>query len=157
MARDYISDPEGPWRFVSDQVMGGVSTGRAERLEGAIHLSGRVSTENRGGFIQVRMDLAAPFPTQTSGLRLEVRGNGERYFVHLRTRGSVLPWQYYQAGFPTGPDWSEVRLPFASFAPSGLGLRRTPNPASVVSIGLVAFGRDHDADLFVRSVEAYAD
>jgi hypothetical protein len=27
-----------------------------------------------------------------------VRGNNQRYFVHLPTGGTPLPWQYYQAG-----------------------------------------------------------
>jgi len=157
MARDYISDPERPWRFFSDQVMGGVSEGRAERVGGALRLTGRVSTANRGGFIQARTDLATPLDAETTGLRLEVRGNGERYFVHLRTRGTVLPWQYYQAGFPTTTGWSEVRLPLAAFVASGRGLRGTPRPDAVTSIGIVAYGRDHEAELEVRLMEGYSD
>jgi len=155
MARDLGADPETPWRYLSDRVMGGVSEGRAEMADGAIRLTGKVSTANRGGFIQVRAELAAPPPEGAAGIVLEARGNGERYFVHLRTRGTRLPWQYYQAGFETGPDWRTIRLPFAGFAPSGGLLRPAPRPAEVTSVGLVAYGRDHRAELEVRRLEIY--
>ena len=45
------------WEYISDNVMGGVSTGKAEILENNnsfLRLEGNVSTENNGGFIQVR-------------------------------------------------------------------------------------------------------
>ena len=45
------------------------------------------------------LDLPDAVPSDATGVRLVVRGNAERYFVHLRTTGTVLPWQYYQAGF----------------------------------------------------------
>ena len=150
MARDYVAEPERAWRFFTDQVMGGVSQGGAETAGGAIRLTGTVSTANRGGFIQVRTELATPLSAGAEAILLEARGNGERYFVHLRTRGTRLPWQYYQAGFETGPDWREVRLPFDAFAASGRLLRATPRPETVTSIALVAYGRDHVAELEVR-------
>jgi len=151
MQRDFVSQAETPWRFFSDQVMGGVSEGRAEATDaGAIRLSGQVSTANRGGFVQVRTDLETRLPDSARGLALEVRGNGERYFVHLRTTGTRLPWQYYQAGFETSAEWQEVRLPFDAFAASGRLRGRHPRPQDVTSIGLVAYGRDHVADVEVR-------
>ncbi len=153
MARDYVTEPERAWRFFTDQVMGGVSEGRAEADGGAIRLTGEVSTANRGGFIQVRTELETPLPAGSEAIVLEARGNGERYFVHLRTRGTRLPWQYYQAGFETGADWREVRLPFEGFTASGRLLRAAPRPEAVTSIGLVAYGRDHLADLEVRRLE----
>ncbi|HSG56127.1 MAG TPA: CIA30 family protein, partial [Paracoccaceae bacterium] len=107
--------PDDSWTYVSDQVMGGVSEGRARigTVDGqpVLHLTGQVSTANRGGFIQARVTLDSPPPEKASGVVLRVRGNGEGYFVHLRTAGTVLPWQYYQAPFPTTPDWAEVRIP----------------------------------------------
>jgi hypothetical protein len=150
MQRDYVTDPEGPWSYLSDRVMGGVSEGLAEAAGGALRLSGTVSTENRGGFIQVRTELATPLEPDARGVALEARGNGERYYVHLRTRGTRLPWHYYQAGFDTGPEWRQARLPFTAFRPSGALLRGTPRPQDVTSIGLVAYGRDHEAELEVR-------
>ena len=48
--------------------------------------------------------------------------------------------------------WTELRLPFASFRPSGALLRSTPRPGSLTSLGIVAYGRDHDAEIEVREI-----
>lgn len=159
MIEDFTMQPETRWRFFTDQVMGGVSTGRAtflqENGQPFARMTGNVSTANRGGFIQMRLDLAAPPPQGTTGLRLLVRGNSQRYFVHLRTKGTMLPWQFYQAGFDVSEDWQEVRLPLTEFAPSGALLRGTPDPARVTSVAIVAYGRDHDAQIDVRDLAFY--
>ena len=80
--------PETRWRFFTDGVMGGVSIGQVAFVEedgqGHARMTGRVSTANRGGFIQMRLDLASPPPAGTSGVRLVVRGNDQRCFVRPR-------------------------------------------------------------------------
>jgi hypothetical protein len=145
------------WEYLADTVMGGVSEGQA-RLSGSgdaavLTLSGTVSTANRGGFIQARTMLAVPLSPQARALRLKVRGNGEGYFVHLRSAFTRMPWQFYQSGFDTGPDWREVTLPFDGFRPSGGGRLPDPlAPETLRSIGLVACGRDHLADLSVAAL-----
>ncbi len=151
--------PESRWRFFADTVMGGVSTGqlRFETEEGQSHarLTGIVSTANNGGFIQIRRDLETAPPSGATGLRLVVRGNDTRYFVHLRTSGTLLPWQYHQAGFEVTQVWTEVRLPFDSFAPSGGLVRSELRPETITSVGIVAFGRDYEADVSVRALGYY--
>lgn len=154
--KEFAMQSEAGWRFFTDEVMGGVSTGQVVFLEedGLPHarMTGRVSTENRGGFIQMRMEFASPPPAATTGVRLVVRGNDQRYFVHLRTSGTILPWQYYQAGFDVTRRWSEVTLPFETFRASGALLRNVPRPESLKSVAVVAFGRDHAAEIEVREV-----
>ena len=144
------------WTYVADTVMGGVSEGTARILveDGApvLRLTGTVSTANRGGFIQARTTLDTPPPAETRGLRLRVRGNGERYFVHLRSRASRLPWQFYQAPFETSDDWHEVDLPFDAFGPSGGLLPDRIDPVGLRSIGVAAYGRDHNADLSLAAL-----
>ena len=151
--------PEKRWRFFADTVMGGVSSGRVvfaqEGGQTFARMSGRVSTANNGGFIQMQLDLTEPLPTGTTGVRLIVRGNDQRYFVHLRTSGTLLPWQYYQAGFDVTQAWTEVRLPFDAFAASGALLRAVPKADKLISVGVVAYGRDHDAEIDVREVGFY--
>lgn len=153
-----LSD-QSRWEYFSDQVMGGVSQGRAvfEQADGQpiLHLIGTVSTANRGGFIQARRKLDAPVPATAKGVILTVRGNDQPYFIHLRTSGSVLPWQYYQASFDVSQTWREVRIPFEAFAASGRLLRKTPDVSALRSLAIVAFGRDHSADLSVRAVGFY--
>lgn len=159
MIENFKVRPETRWRFFSDTVMGGVSSGQVAFVqdEGRAHarMTGRVSTANNGGFIQIRMDLPDPPPAGTAGVRLIVRGNNRHYFVHLRTKGTILPWQYYQAGFDVTRAWKEIRLPFEAFAASGALLRAVPRAGSLISIGIVAYGRDHDAEIDVREVGFY--
>jgi hypothetical protein len=159
LIEDFETQPETRWRFIADTVMGGVSSGKVEFLfeDGESHarLSGDVSTENNGGFIQIRMDLHTPPPKEAVGVRLVVRGNDQRYFVHLRTGGTILPWHYYQSGFDVTREWAEVRLPFGDFKASSRILRSDPRPESVKSVGVLAFGRDHEAVIDVREVSFY--
>lgn len=159
MFEDFEADPSIRWEFIADTVMGGVSTGKVEfAKEGTTtfaRLTGTVSTKNRGGFIQFRRRLDAPLPDSVTGIRIVVRGNNQRYFLHLRTRGTLLPWQYYQSGFDAAAAWREVRLPLSSFEASGPLIRSRPAAASLTSIGIVAYGRDHDAQVDVREIGFY--
>jgi hypothetical protein len=159
MIETFTGAPETRWRFFADTVMGGVSSGNLAFVTegGRVHarMTGKVSTANNGGFIQIRMNLASPPPVEIEGVRLVVRGNRQRYFVHLRTTGTLLPWQYYQAGFEVGASWREVRLPLVRFTPSGSLLSATPKGTSLTSIGIVAYGRDHDAEIEIREVAFY--
>jgi hypothetical protein len=153
-----VSEP-ARWDYFSDQVMGGVSEGRVafETVDNqpVLRLSGNVSTANRGGFIQARTELEAPLSDTAQGIVLTVRGNAQPYYLHLRTKWTVLPWQLYQAKFETSETWQEVRVPFEAFAPYGKLLRQSFNISDVRSIAVVAFGRDHDADLSVRAIGVY--
>jgi hypothetical protein len=159
MIDDFKSQPETRWRFIADTVMGGVSTGNVsflqENEDTHARMTGNVSTQNNGGFIQFRMKLPSPLPKSAVGLRLVVRGNDQQYFVHLRTSGTLLPWQYYGAGFEVNLKWAEVRVPFEAFKASGSLLRTVPRPESLKSVGIVAFGRDHKAEIDVREVSYY--
>ncbi len=159
LIEDFTMQPETRWRFFTDQVMGGVSTGgiafAQEDGTSFARMTGRVSTANRGGFIQMRLDLVTPPPEGTTSVRLIVRGNAQRYFVHLRTGGTLLPWQYYQAGFDVTESWSEVRLPLDAFDASDALLRGAPSAGSLTSVAVVAYGRDHDAQIDVREVGFY--
>ena len=159
MFEDFEIEPAARWEFIADTVMGGVSTGNVDFLQEGnasfARLTGTVSTENRGGFIQFRRKLDAPCSNTVKGIRVVVRGNTQRYFVHLRTKGTVLPWQYYQLGFGTTNAWTEIRLPLSSFEASGRLLRSTPAAGSLTSIGVVAYGRDHEAQVDVRAIEFY--
>ena len=159
MIDDFESHPGTRWEFIADTVMGGVSTGDVsfdeEDAETHARMIGSVSTRNNGGFIQFRMKLLTPLPESAVGLRLVVRGNDQQYFVHLRTSGTLLPWQYYQAGFEVKREWSEVRLPFEVFKPSGSLLRAVPSPKGLRSVGIVAFGRDHQVEIDVREISYY--
>ena len=151
--------PVDSWRLVTDGVMGGVSRGTMTTEETGgrtcIALRGRVSTENNGGFIQVALDLEGAIRSAEGydGIRLDIRGNGENYNVHLRTSDLWLPWQSFRASFDTVPRWSTVYLPFNAFRAYRTGAKLRVD--SLRRIGVVAIGRDFDADVCIGSVAFY--
>ena len=55
---------ESNWEFISDQVMGGISSGSFNILKekniSFLRMTGKVSLENNGGFIQVRKLVDVP-------------------------------------------------------------------------------------------------
>lgn len=149
---DFSGAPQSRWEFFSDQVMGGVSDGAAKVTNAGLHLTGTVSTDNNGGFIQARLKPVTLAP-ETQSITLEVKGNGAAYYVHLRTRGTMLPWRFYQAGFATDGTWQEVTLPLTAFTGEG-GKRGALKAKDVMSLALVAYGANYEADIKLRRVSA---
>lgn len=143
------------WEYIADGVMGGVSTGRAAIADGTIRLSGEVSTRNNGGFIQAQRSLSDGLPAETSGLELEVRGNDEAYYVFVRTTEMSRPWYFYNVAFTASANWQTITIPLETLQRSHAHLREQIDPVEVISIGLVAYGRDYQADLQVREIRLY--
>jgi NADH dehydrogenase [ubiquinone] 1 alpha subcomplex assembly factor 1 len=148
------------WSAIDDRVMGGVSRSRL-RHDSAGHavFEGVVSLERQGGFASVRsppLELGAP---GAAGYLLEVRGDGKRYKLNLRT-DDAFDGVSYQAAFdaPAGA-WTSVRLPLSEFRP-GLRGRSVPEaprlePARVRQVGLmIADGQAGAFALAVRAIMA---
>ena len=149
----------GQWTYFADTVMGGISEGSAEfensGSDKAIRLIGEVSTANNGGFIQVRSSVPWALAKGKTGIKLKVKGNGETYYLHIRNSSTRLPWHYYQQGFDTTSTWQEIELPFQSFVKSSSLMRTTIKQTTIKTIGIVAYGKDHTADISVISLEFY--
>ena len=152
-----------PWRFVSDGVMGGQSQGKvslAEREEsGCACLEGQVSLANNGGFIQMQLDLQTfnngeVYNAQWfDGVYLETLGNAQEYSVHLRTNQLWLPWQSFRQTFKVTPLWQRIYLPFTEFQSYKTFARL--DVQQLKRLGLLAIGREFQADLCVRSLGFY--
>ena len=144
------------WNFISDDVMGGVSTGNVKykttKKETVAILSGNVSTENNGGFIQIQRKLDEVNLVNAKSVKILAKGNNQKYFVHLRTKWTLLPWQYYQSSFTVTEEFQEFALPINAFKKSGLFLKNNINSKNITSIGIVAFGRDHKANIEIKKV-----
>ena len=149
------------WRLITDGVMGGVSAGQLGRAQvdgrDCLHLQGAVSTRNNGGFLQMALDLDSADRAglaAAGGLELSVSGNGEAYNLHLRTADLWLPWQAYRSTFHADPGWHTLRIPFDRFTPyrTGKPLRKE----RLERLGVVAIGRDFQADLCVGAMRFYA-
>ena len=149
------------WNFITDQVMGGVSTGKftVDKVDGVMcyRMTGDVSTKNNGGFIQFRADLRSLNLNDNNyeGLRLLVRGNGEVYNIHIRTGMTFMPWQYYSVEFKTSPNWNEVIIPFSNFKRSNFYQPRSFKSKDIATLGIVAYGRDYEADIDLAKIEFY--
>jgi hypothetical protein len=159
MIDDFSSDPEMRWQYVSDRVMGGVSDGAVkyttEDNDAYASLMGQVSTQNNGGFIQIRTGIAQVQAANAKGVYIRARGNGQRYYIHLRTTGTVLPWQFYQAGFEVTPEWQLIKLPLEYFSRSGNWLKASVVAQTIRSMGIVAYGRDHEAKIEIAEIGFY--
>jgi peptide methionine sulfoxide reductase msrA/msrB len=125
-------DSSTNWEFISDRVMGGVSSGKIvfvdEDERSSMHLTGTVSLANNGGFIQAR--------------------------TNFNPRGR-LARQYYQAMFSTNGQWQEIKIPFTMFKP--YYLQSPLNTRTLKSIAIVAIGREFQADIFVDEIAFYGD
>lgn len=158
---DLVSPLGTKWRSISDQVMGGVSQGKLARFDAedgpCLRLTGDVSLDNNGGFIQASLDLtedvSALDVSSFRGIRLVVRGNEEQYGLHLRTSDVTRPWQSYRARFSAERDWKVVVLPFSNFLPHRIDIPL--NTHKLRRLGLVAIGRSFHADLSVKRLEFY--
>ena len=148
---DRSGDTPAHWRFFTDGVMGGVSSGRmtAETAAGrsALCLRGEVRLDNSGGFIQMALELPSPPVGPWRGIELDVLGNGRRYGLHLRTTGMTLPWQAWRAAFTAPPVWQTVQLPFSAFTPHRTSGRL--EAAAVRRIGILALGEAMTAEVCV--------
>jgi len=94
MIDDFEAGSNVGWDYLSDQVMGGisedsVSLGRDEN-EAYAHMIGNVSTANNGGFIQLRTSIRSGADKSTKGVFIKVRGNNQKYYIHLQTRGVAI-------------------------------------------------------------------
>jgi len=150
----------GGWLAVTDTVMGGRSAAVLESAliadKPCLHLHGKVSLENNGGFLQASLDLAGGDTLDASGydgIAIEVLGNGEHYNLHLRTGDTHLVWQSYRVTFQALPYWQNLYFPFDSFVPHRIG---SPlNRARLRRLGVVAIGREMRADVHFSRVALY--
>jgi hypothetical protein len=148
------------WRAISDTVMGGVSSANLSPVEvcgrACIHLTGEVSLEHNGGFVQASLDLSAGRLLDASkfaGIEIDVFGNNETYNLHLRTDDTKIVWQSYRASFKAMQSWQTIRLPFDSFIP-----HRTDVPldtSRLRRLGVVAIGRKMQADICISRLALY--
>ena len=128
-----------------------------ESVKALTDKSHKVLVENNGGFVQAALNLAKSGDTIDAsgyvGVRLVVRGNSEKYSVHLRTLDNDRPWQSYRASFTAFPRWKTISLPFVNFPPYRIEVPL--DTTKLKRIGLVAIGRAFDADLALAEISFY--
>ena len=86
---------------------------------------------------------------------MKVRGNNQKYSVHVRTKYLFLPWQYYSAIFIANSKWRVVSIDFSNFSKSNFYQPNKFSSKDIKTIGIVAIGGDFKADVDIASIEFY--
>jgi len=149
------------WRVICDTVMGGVSSGKLipTRIEGhdCLQLTGQVSLENNGGFVQASLDLNPAGLLDASGysgFEIEIYGNGEIYNLHLRTDDTRIVWQSYRTSFQAISKWHTFQLRFDDFQPHRI---EKPLDTKVLRrLGVVAIGREMQANICIGQLSLFS-
>ncbi|MEQ1526346.1 MAG: CIA30 family protein [Gallionella sp.] len=149
------------WRVVTDKVMGGRSESSLTTavVEGrhCLRMTGAVSLENNGGFVQASLDLCKYGlldASAYSGIEIEIFGNGEMYNLHLRTDDTRIVWQSYRAYFQAIPAWQTIRFSFENF--QGYRIDKPLDKSKLRRLGVVAIGRIMQADIHIAKVSLYS-
>ena len=148
------------WSAIDDRVMGGVSNSRLRHdPAGYSVFEGYVSLDRNGGFASVRSrpaDLGMP---GARGYWLEVKGDGKRYKLNLRTDDGFDGINYQAVFAPPEGQWTTIELPLQQFQPSFRGRSVSGaallNPMRVRQIGLMIADRQEGHFLLaLRSIQA---
>ena len=150
------------WQYVSDRVMGGVSDGKVILEQDGemyyVRLTGNVSTRNNGGFIQLRSGISFANSEKDGknlqGIRLNVRGNGETYDIHIITNDMAYYGDFYSATFQADSDWKMIDLPFNTFERKRYNTSKL-DAKNIRSFAIAAYGRNFTSDVSVSTIEFY--
>lgn len=151
------------WEGFTDQVMGGISEQSVIRLKENddyfIRMTGDVSLENSGGFIQIRLKLSGPLrvfdASEYKGIRLKIRGREKGYYIFLRTSSTILPWKFYKSEILLDREWTTLSLPWESFSEGDYGSLGKFSPSKLKSLALVAYGEAFRAEVDLTEIGLY--
>lgn len=158
-----LSAIDTEWKGFTDRVMGGVSDMTVAMMPGVdgnfLRMQGKVSLENNGGFIQVRLMLESSLKafdgSEYKGIRVKVRGEGSGYYIFLRTNAMILPWKYFAAPVPVTTEWRQVDIPWTAFKPGDYGRAGRLRIDKLKSLALVAYGKEFDAMIDMTEIGLY--
>ncbi len=148
------------WSFITDSVMGGFSEGstKLDKIENVpcYRMLGNVTTENNGGFIQIRTLTSPKINVEEyDGIFAYVYGNNNNYNIFIRTPLTVAPWQYYSYKFLAPNKWIEIRAPFSEFKKSNFYQPKNLKNQKIKSIALVAAFDNFKSDICLARIGLY--
>ena len=157
----YVLDGGG-WRGFSDRVMGGISNANLEQDsvegKGCIRLTGNVTRESNGGFIQMALSFGRNYQafdaSDYRGIELLVHGNNEDYNVHIRTSDCRWYDQSYRATIFAKPEWQRIQVPFEAF--EGNRLNVPMDTSTLNRIAILGWMREFDADVSLAEIALYS-
>ena len=138
----------GNWVVVNDGVMGGLSRGTFNLSENETAIfSGTISLENSGGFSSVRYNTGKINVEDFSILELNLKGDGKKYQVRIREKGS--DYFSYIYTFQTSGEWETIKVPLAEMYPSFRGSKlNRPNYSGKSMVELTFLIGNNKAESF---------
>lgn len=125
------------WQTTNDTVMGGVSQSSIYiDNEGYGVFSGKVSTENNGGFAMIRHSTSVKCDS-SSKIVLRIKGDKKKYQLRLKSNNYQQFW--YVHTFETTGEWQTIQLNLGDFYPSFRGYKLNKPNFSENQISEVAF------------------
>ncbi len=160
-AQAYVLAGAG-WRGFSDRVMGGVSDASFSKAtvdgKSCMRLTGRVTRESNGGFIQMAMYFGSNDAeldgSAYKGIEMLLHGNNEDYNVHVRTAECGWYDESYRYTFFAKPEWQQLRIPWAEFKPNGVKVAL--NSSRVNRIAILGWMREFQADIALARISLYS-
>lgn len=170
-----FSDPGfdlSAWGALDDVVMGGISQGSFFLRDRQAVFAGNVSTDNSGGFSSVRTrNFEPPFDLSGwKGMRLRVKGDGQRYKFILRNSGGWDSPAYIYSFDTVADTWMDVNVPFdelvATFRARSVADAQPFDAQQIFSVQLMLSKFEYDRqlnpsfkpgsfELAVRSINVY--
>jgi NADH dehydrogenase [ubiquinone] 1 alpha subcomplex assembly factor 1 len=147
------------WHPINDGVMGGLSISQLRHdRAGHAEFAGQVSLDNNGGFASVRC-LAGDYGRDGAlAYLLDVRGDGKRYKLNLRTENRFDGINYQARFDPPAGVWTTCRLAGADFLPTWRG-RPVPDAPPLDTTRVQQMGlmiADRQAGPFCLAIRAIA-
>jgi len=154
--------PGAGWRGFSDRVMGGVSNAELKSASVAgkncIRLTGNVTRESNGGFIQMAMYFGDNYDeldgSDYKGIEVLVYGNNEDYNMHVRTSDCGWHNDSYRLTFTAEPRWQRMRFPWEAFTPNSVTVPL--DPARLQRIAILGWMREFEADVSLAEISLYS-
>ena len=140
--------------------MGGISNAALSSSsiagKNCIRLSGNVTRESNGGFIQMALyfkpnDMDG---SDYKGIELLVYGNNEDYNLHVRTSDCGWYDESYRMTFFAEPRWQRIQVPWEAFEPSSI--KDPLNSARLQRIAVLGWMREFEADIALSEMSLYS-
>lgn len=108
------------WTVIDDGVMGGLSKGDIHLGEsGNVIYSGKVSTDNNGGFSSLRYSFNLRDVSVYTSVSLRIKGDGKAY--QFRIKSNKGDYYSYVSKFNSTGDWETLVIAFKDFVPQFRG------------------------------------
>ena len=112
-----------------------------------------MSTENNGGFIQVRRDYDIKNDNY-KGIRLKARGIKSDYYA-CKNEIFVFTMAILFREIFVSEDWSNIEIKFDDFLKSNFYQPEKFSSSEIKSVAFVAFGKDFTAQLDIIEAELF--